>query len=132
MRPRVLVESGAPHTLTALASAGRGIAIVPTNVRVARAGVRIAPILLRGRPLGGSMGISWDPRHFLPAYAENFIEELIASTKRSYPGREFKLDRFRGVRVKTRIRVPNGTRKTLTDRQDDLGAEVLPLKPVPL
>jgi LysR family transcriptional regulator, cyn operon transcriptional activator len=94
VRPRVLLESGAPHTLTALASAGRGIAIVPTNVRVARAGVRIAPILLRGRPLGASMGISWDPRHFLPPYAENFIEELMASTKRSYPGKEFKLDRF--------------------------------------
>jgi DNA-binding transcriptional LysR family regulator len=95
VRPRVLLESGAPHTLTALASAGRGIAIVPTNVRVARAGVRVAPILLRGRPLGGAMGISWDSRRFLPSYAEDFVEELIASTEQSYPGREFKLHRFR-------------------------------------
>jgi DNA-binding transcriptional LysR family regulator len=91
VRPRVLLESGAPHTLTALARAGRGIAVVPTNVRVARARVRVAPVLLSGNPLGGWAGISWDPRRFLPAYAESFIEELAASTARSYPGKEFRL-----------------------------------------
>ncbi len=91
VRPPVLLESGAPHTLTALARAGRGIAVVPTNVRVARTGVRVAPIVFRGRALGGWMGISWDPRRFLPPYAESFVDELIASTARSYPGSEFKL-----------------------------------------
>ena len=91
VRPRVLLESGAPHTLTALARAGRGIAVVPTNVRIARTRVRVAPVLIGGRPLGGWMGINWDPRRFLPPYAESFIEELVASTARSYPGREFRL-----------------------------------------
>jgi hypothetical protein len=91
VRPRVLLESGAPHTLTALARAGRGIAVVPTHVRVARTGVRVAPTAFRGRALGGWMGISWDPRRFLPQYAESFVDEVIASTGRSYPGREFKL-----------------------------------------
>lgn len=91
VRPRVLLESGAPHTLTALARAGRGIAVVPTNVYVARARVRVALVLLSGRPLGGWLGISWDPRRFLPAYAESFIEELTAATARSYPGQEFRL-----------------------------------------
>jgi len=90
----VLLESGSPHTLTALARAGRGIAVVPTNLRVARTGVRVAPVLLGGRPLGGWSGISWDPRRFLPVYAESFIEELIASTARSYPGKEFRLARL--------------------------------------
>jgi len=44
--------------------------LVPTNVRVARTGVRVAPMVFKGRALGGWMGISWDPRRFLPPYAE--------------------------------------------------------------
>jgi DNA-binding transcriptional LysR family regulator len=91
VQPRVVLESGAPHTLTALARAGRGIAVVPTNVRIARTRVRVAPVLSGGKPLGGWMGINWDPRRFLPPYAESFIEELVASTARSYPGREYGL-----------------------------------------
>jgi DNA-binding transcriptional LysR family regulator len=91
VRPKVLLESGAPHTLTAMARAGWGIAVVPTNVPIARTRVRVAPILLGGRPLGGWIGINWDPRRFLPPYAESFVEDLVASTARSYPGREFKL-----------------------------------------
>ena len=36
IHPHVLLESGAPHTLIALAGAGYGIAIVPSPVLVAR------------------------------------------------------------------------------------------------
>jgi LysR family transcriptional regulator, cyn operon transcriptional activator len=91
VRPRVLFESGAPHTLTALARAGQGIAVVPTHVRIARTRVRVAPVLTGGRPLGTWMGVNWDPRRFLPPYADSFIEELVTSTAQSYPGREFRL-----------------------------------------
>jgi DNA-binding transcriptional LysR family regulator len=91
MRPRILLESVAPHTLTALAQSGRGIAIVPTNVRVARGRVRVAPVFLNGRPVGGWMGACWDPRRVLPAYAKSFLEDLAASTAQSYPGKEFRL-----------------------------------------
>ncbi len=91
VRPRVLLESGAPHTLTALARAGRGIAVVPTNVRIARTRVRVALVFVGGRPLGGWMGINWDPRRFLSPYGESFIENLATFTARSYPGREFRL-----------------------------------------
>ena len=52
VKPRVLLESGAPHTLIALARAGHGMTIVPSSVRLARAGVRVAPILHAGRSLG--------------------------------------------------------------------------------
>src|SRR5262249_52918100 len=41
MRPRVLLESGAPSTLVALAQAGYGVAIVPSTVRILRNGVRV-------------------------------------------------------------------------------------------
>src|SRR5262245_8631412 len=91
VRPRILLESGAPHTLTALARSGRGIAIVPTNVLVARGRVRVAPVLLNGRPVGGWAGANWDPRRVLPAYAKRFLEDLTAATARSYPGKEFRL-----------------------------------------
>jgi hypothetical protein len=37
------------------------------------------------------MGVNWDPRRFLPPYSNSFIEELVASTAQSYPGREFRL-----------------------------------------
>jgi DNA-binding transcriptional LysR family regulator len=54
VRPPLLLESGVPHTLLALARAGLGIAVVPSNV-VVGAGDRAVGLLQRGqadRPLG--------------------------------------------------------------------------------
>jgi DNA-binding transcriptional LysR family regulator len=87
--PQVLLESGAPHTLIALARSGYGVAIIPSNAHVPRAGVRAVPLLQRGVPLGRWVSVSWDPRRFLPPYAEWFIEELVAYSRLSYPGRQF-------------------------------------------
>jgi LysR family cyn operon transcriptional activator len=87
VRPRVLLESGAPHTLVALARSGYGVAIIPSNAHVPRAGVRAVPLLQRGVPLGRWASISWDPHRFLPPYAEWFVEELVAYSRHSYPGR---------------------------------------------
>jgi len=84
IRPRVLLESGAPHTLIALAQAGYGVAIVPSNAWIPRA-VRAVPILLRGESIGVWAGISWDPRRFLAPYGEQFVEELVAYSRRAYP-----------------------------------------------
>jgi DNA-binding transcriptional LysR family regulator len=42
IRPRVLLESAAPHTLVALARMGYGVAVVPSNVLVP-GGVRALP-----------------------------------------------------------------------------------------
>ena len=61
-RPRVLLESGAPSTLIALARAARGIAVIPSTVRFARARVRPIPILHEGASLGG-----WGGRQLGPA-----------------------------------------------------------------
>jgi LysR family cyn operon transcriptional activator len=82
MRPRVLLESGAPSTLVALAQAGYGIAIVPSTVRIPRGGVRAVPLVQRGAPIGRWLGIAWDPRRFLAPFAEQFVEELVAHSKR--------------------------------------------------
>lgn len=89
LRPLVRLESAAPHTLIALAQAGYGIAIVPSNVQFIRRNLRVACVLQSGRSLGRWMGVNWDPRRFLPPYAERFAEELAAYTRRSYPGKEF-------------------------------------------
>jgi LysR family transcriptional regulator, cyn operon transcriptional activator len=84
IRPRVLLESGTPPTLIALAQAGYGIAILPSNARIPR-GLRALPILLRGESIGVWAGVSWDPRRFLAPYAEQFVEELVAYSRRAYP-----------------------------------------------
>jgi LysR family cyn operon transcriptional activator len=82
----VLVESGAPDTLVALARAGYGTAIVPSNTPIPRAGVRAVPIVHRGIAIGVWASISWDPRRFHAPYAQDFVEELVAYSRRGFPG----------------------------------------------
>ena len=74
----------APSTLIALARIGYGIAIVPSNLRIARDGLRVVPLVLRGAPIGRWLSVAWDPRRFLAPYAEAFVEELAAHAKRAW------------------------------------------------
>jgi len=78
-----------PHTLVALAKSGYGIAVVPSQMRIPRQGVRIVPLVHRGASIGRWAIIAWDPQRFLAPYAKRFVEELVASVRRAYPGREF-------------------------------------------
>ena len=89
MRPRVLLESVASQTLIALAQAGHGIAVVPSPVRIPRAGVRVAVVVHRGVPIGRWAVAAWEPQRFLPLYAEQFIEQLVVHCQRDYPGRAY-------------------------------------------
>jgi LysR family transcriptional regulator, cyn operon transcriptional activator len=86
LRPRVLLESGAPHTLLSLAAAAYGIAIVPSNVAMPPAGVRAVPLVQRKAPIGRWVMAAWDPRRFLAPYAAAFVEALVAHARRHYPG----------------------------------------------
>jgi DNA-binding transcriptional LysR family regulator len=86
VRPKVLLESSAPHTLQAFAQAGYGIGVGPSTMAFGT-GVRAVPLLQDGRSLGAWVAVSWDPRRFLSAYAQAFVDELAAFTRRSYPGR---------------------------------------------
>ena len=88
IRPRVLLESAAPHAAIALARAGYGIAVVPSTVQIPRAGVRAVPLVQRGVPIGRWLRIGWDPERFLAPYAERFVEELVSYCKRKHPGQE--------------------------------------------
>jgi LysR family cyn operon transcriptional activator len=90
IRPRVLLESAAPHTVTALAREGYGVAVVPsTAALVPRKGIRAAPLVQRKAAIGRWMTAAWVLQRFLAPYAEQFVEELVAHTRHDYPGREF-------------------------------------------
>jgi LysR family cyn operon transcriptional activator len=89
VRPRVLLESGAPHTSIALAAAGYGIAVVPSTVVIPAGQVRGIPLIQRGSAVGRWLRVAWQPQRFLSAFAERFVEELRAHCRRGYPGREF-------------------------------------------
>jgi LysR family cyn operon transcriptional activator len=84
--PRVVLESGAPHTLVALAQADYGIAIVPSNYRLGV--VRGVPLVHRGASVGRWSSIAWNPQRFLAPYAERFVEELVEHVRRVHPGRD--------------------------------------------
>jgi LysR family cyn operon transcriptional activator len=89
IRPRVLLESRAPHTAIALAAARYGIAVVPSTVVIPAGHVRGILLMQRGTAVGRWLRVAWQPQRFLSAFAERFIEELSVHCRRSYPGREF-------------------------------------------
>lgn len=87
LRPKVLLESTAPHALIALARVGYGIAIIPSHTEFDRRGLRAAPLLQRGIALGAWAAIAWEPHRFQPPFVERFVDELAAYSRHSYPGR---------------------------------------------
>lgn len=88
VRPRLLLESAAPHTLVALAATDYGIAIFPSNATVPRNTVRAVPLVHRNVSIGRWAWIAWDPQRFLAPYAKRFVDDLVAHCRRDYPGRE--------------------------------------------
>ena len=65
------------------------IAVIPSNVMVLRAKVRAVPLIYRRTPIGRWQIVAWDPRRFLPPYAEQFIEEIVTYLRRGHPGHDF-------------------------------------------
>jgi LysR family cyn operon transcriptional activator len=86
IRPRVLLESITPHSLLALARTGLGIALINSVVQIPRDRVRAAVIAHRGVPIGRWTVVAWDRQRFLPPYAAQFVDELVQSCRRDYPG----------------------------------------------
>jgi LysR family transcriptional regulator, cyn operon transcriptional activator len=89
IRPRVLLESAAPHTAIALAGAGYGVAVVPSTVVISRDRVRAVPLVQRGSALAKWLRVAWEPQRSLALHAQRFIEKLVVDCERHYPGREF-------------------------------------------
>jgi len=88
INPPILLESGAPATLIALAGSGDGTAIVPSNVNIPRKGVKAIPVTYRGSPIGRWAFVAWDRRRFFPPFAQHFVDELALHTRDNYPGRD--------------------------------------------
>jgi LysR family cyn operon transcriptional activator len=102
-RPRVLLESAAPHTAIALAGSGYGIAVVPSTVQIPQGGVRAIGLVQRGAAVGRWLRVAWDPQRFLAPYAQRFVDELVPYCQRTHPGRELTRYFPRMLRPKERI-----------------------------
>jgi LysR family transcriptional regulator, cyn operon transcriptional activator len=89
IKPHVILESSAPHTLLALARTGNAVAIMPTNVRILPGSVRALPLVHCRVSIGGWAVVAWHKERYLAPYAEQFIDELVAYCRQNYPGREF-------------------------------------------
>lgn len=89
VRPHIILESKAPHTIVALAAAKHGVAVVPSTVIVTDTRLRIAPLVHREHGVGKWLTVSSLRRRFLAPFAEAFIAELAEFCRRQQPGREF-------------------------------------------
>jgi DNA-binding transcriptional LysR family regulator len=85
LKPRIRLESRTPHTLLALAEAGHGVAVIPSQFHTARYRLRIVSLTFRGRPLREPLALLWDKRRPLPRYAEAFRDMLAAYMKEVFP-----------------------------------------------
>ena len=87
IRTSVFLESNAPDTLLALVKAGCGLAVLPGSVSLPRDGFTVRKLLQDGKPLLMPVVVHWNPRHFLPPYAERFATMLADHARREYSGR---------------------------------------------
>jgi DNA-binding transcriptional LysR family regulator len=85
LNPTILFESRNPHTLLALAEAGHGVAIVPSQLQCHRYKLRILSLTYRGRPLREPLSISWDNRRPLPQFATDYCRMLAAYMREIFP-----------------------------------------------
>jgi DNA-binding transcriptional LysR family regulator len=85
LKPTIIFESRNPHTLLALAEAGHGVEIVPSQLQCHRYKLKILRLTYRGRPLREPLTISWDRRRPLPRFATDYCEMLAAYMREIFP-----------------------------------------------
>ena len=85
LKPNIVIESRAPHTLLAFAEAGHGVAVIPSGLRTHRYALRTVRITYKGKPLREPLAVVWDKRRVLPRYASDFSELLAAHMRKVYP-----------------------------------------------
>jgi DNA-binding transcriptional LysR family regulator len=85
LKPTVLFESRSPHTLLALAEAGHGVAIVPSQLQCDRYRLKNCGLTYRRRPLREPLTISWDKRRPLPRFAADYCVMLAAYMRETFP-----------------------------------------------
>jgi DNA-binding transcriptional LysR family regulator len=85
LKPNIMLESRAPHTLLALAEAGHGVAIIPSQLRTHRYKLRIVGVTYRNRPLSEPLAILWDKRRPQPPYVAAFCRMLAEHVREVFP-----------------------------------------------
>ena len=85
LKPSIRFESRNPHTLLALAEAGHGVAIVPSQLQCHRYQLSIVGLTYRGRSLREPLTISWDKRRPLPRFATDYCGMLAAYMREIFP-----------------------------------------------
>ena len=85
LKPNIVFESRNPHTLLALAEAGHGVAVVPSQLECRRYHLTIVGLTYRGRPLREPLTISWDNRRPLPRFATDYCAMLAAYMREIFP-----------------------------------------------
>jgi DNA-binding transcriptional LysR family regulator len=85
LKPHVLFESRAPHTLLALAEAGHGVAIIPSLLRTDRYALRILRVAHRGKPLREELVIQWHNQRPILPYAASFRGALAEYMREVFP-----------------------------------------------
>ncbi|MGY3491539.1 LysR family transcriptional regulator [Bradyrhizobium sp. USDA 4502] len=85
LKPKITFESRSPHTLLALAEAGHGVAIVPSQLQCWRYELRIVGLTHRRRVLLEPLTISWDKRRPLPRFATDYCAMLAAHMRETFP-----------------------------------------------
>lgn len=85
LKPKIMFESRNPHTLLAMAEAGHGVAIVPSQLQCHRYQVKILGLTYRGSALREPLTISWDKRRPLPRFATDYCGMLAAYMREIFP-----------------------------------------------
>ena len=85
LKPTIMFESRNPHTLLALAEAGHGVAIVPSQLQCWRYALRVVGLTHRRRVLQEPLTISWDKRRPLPRFATDYCAMLAAHMRETFP-----------------------------------------------
>jgi DNA-binding transcriptional LysR family regulator len=85
VKPNILFESRAPHTLLALAETGHGVAIIPSLLRTDRCELRIFRVAHQGKPLREGLVVQWDKRRPVLPYAAAFREALAEYMRQVFP-----------------------------------------------
>ncbi len=88
VKPNIVLESTAPHTLIALAKAGYGIGVLPSPASIRGEAVRAVPLVHRGISIGRWAVVAWNAPQTLAPYAEQFVQDLVAYCRKKFPGRD--------------------------------------------
>ena len=85
LKPTIVFESRNPHTLLALAEAGHGVAIVPSQLQCHRYQLKAVSLTYKGSLLREPLTISWDKRRPLPRFATDYCGMLAAYMREVLP-----------------------------------------------